>query len=459
MNVAFFGGSFDPPHLSHSQVVRWLAGSGEFDLVLVVPCFSHAFDKGMAPFADRVAMCGLAFGDIDPRVRISQIESELPAPSFTVDTLAALQERNPDWRMRLVAGSDIPLETDRWKDFDRVARLAPPIFVNRGIADVPDAPVFPRVSSTTVRRRLAAGLGCGDLVVPAIDDFIRDHGLYGRGAATKPGIVVCGCGRVGTPLACSLAAAGWPVTVVDHPGILANRELPESIVRRTDVADAVPPGSAVWFICTGDDQVSAAIAAIDKVADPLLDRCVVTSASVPLENVARNMDVCRAHPLRAFGPVDGMKGVASGQVFALSGANADIHAILESIGARSFDLDPADAATYHAAAILASNLPGALAWQATKMFADCNVPDPWQATLSLMDSMIGNLKVGGPLALSGPAARGDRAAVSRIQAAIEQADPCFARVYEILSAVISDEMFKQRPDDKPAGENNERIKR
>lgn len=456
MNVAVFGGSFDPPHLSHLQVVRWLAKSDEFDMVLVVPCFSHAFDKGMAPFTERVAMCRLAFGDIDARVRISLIESELPTPSFTVDTLEALQERNPDWRMRLVAGSDIPLETDRWKDFDRVTRLAPPIFVNRGIADIPDAPVFPRVSSTTVRRRLAAGLSCVDLVGPAISDFIRAHGLYGQGAVATPGVVVCGCGRVGTPLACSLAAAGWPVTVVDHPSVLANRELPDSIITRTDVADAVPAGSAVWFICTGDDQVLTVIAAIDKAADPLLDRCVVTSASVPLEDAARNMYVCRAHPLRAFGPVEGMKGIASGQVFALSGANADIHAILGSIGARSFDLDPADAAIYHAAAILASNLPGALAWQATKMFSDCNVPDPWQATMSLMDSMLGNLKVGGPLALSGPAARGDRASVSRVQAAIEQMDPRFARVHEILSGVITNEMFKQRPDDKPAGEIDER---
>ena len=456
MNVAFFGGSFDPPHLSHSHVVRWLVQSGEFDLVLVVPCFSHAFDKDMTPFAERVAMCGLAFGDIDPRVRISLIESELPAPSFTVDTLTALQERNPEWRMRLVAGSDIPLETDRWKDFDRVARLAPPIFVNRGIADMPDAPVFPRVSSTTVRRRLAAGLDCEDLVGPAINDFIRDHGLYHQGAAATPGLVVCGCGRVGTPLACSLAAAGWPVTVVDHPGILANRELPESIVRRTDVADAVPPGSAVWFICTGDDQVQTMIAAIDEAADPLLDRCVVTSASVPLEDAARNMNVCRAHPLRAFGPVNGMTGIVSGQVFALSGADDRVRAILESIGARSFDLGPADAATYHAAAILVSNLPGALAWQAAKMFKDCNVPDPWQTTLSLMESMLGNLKVGGPRALSGPAARGDLSAVSRVQEALEQADPRFATVHRILSSVIMDEMIKPRSDDRPAGDDDER---
>ncbi len=449
MNVAFFGGSFDPPHVGHVSVVRWLLSRDDIDRVLVVPCFAHAFAKPSSSFNDRLEMCRLAFGPLGDRVDVSNVESTIPAPSYTVDTLSALSAAHPDWRLRLVIGSDIPAETAKWKDFDRVSEIAPPIVLNRaGHETVDGAPVFPRVSSTNLRRRFAAGLPRGDLLPDAVETYIVDHDLYrlvrANDIRTSTEIVIVGCGRVGTALALAFAARNRRVTVVDSDVVLAAREfLPHAIVRRTSIAGAIPLARAIWFICTGDQAVGNILAQIDRDADPILDCCAVTSATAPVVD-RLSTPVCRTHPLRAFPPADAGVPLPADTVFAVQGAPAAVVDILVSVRARCFELGTDHVALYHAAAVLASNLPGALAYESAAMFAACGVPDPESAVFGLMRSMLDNLDAGGFMALSGPAARGDRATVATDQAAADAFSPEVGQVHRILSEIIDGDIFGRR---------------
>lgn len=440
-NVAFFGGSFDPPHAGHVAVVNWLLEQDDIDTVLVVPCLAHAFDKSMATFEDRLQMCRLAFTAFGGRVTVSDIEGTLPRPSFTVDTLRAIKSADPALNLRLVIGSDIPAETSKWKDFDRVRELAPPICVNRGgLITQPGAPVFPRISSTNIRRRISAGIGPGDLVPGAVADYIRREGLYSSKRA-ESSVVICGCGRVGTSLALSFHARGLRVTVVDSYDVVrARTNLPDEVLRRTSVAAAVPAGPAVWFVCTGDSDVAAAVADIDVVADPELDCCAITSATASADG-EWHMPVGRAHPLRAFPPACKALAVPEHCTFALQCAPPPVVASLQSIGASCFELASDRLPTYHAAAVLASNLPGALAWKASIMFGACGVPDPEGASIQLMTSMLENLGQSGFAGISGPAARGDERAVAQDQAATDAFDPDTGSVHRILAGMISRDIF------------------
>ncbi len=178
--IAVFGGSFDPPHVSHVLCVSYVLAAEDVDEVLVIPTFDHALDKeASAPFEHRFAMTELAMRDFK-RVRLSRIEAERGGKSRTLDTLEALGERHPDATLRLVVGADILDETDRWYRWERIVELAPPIVVGRGGYDAPrpDAVTLPEVSSTELRRRLGAGESVAGLIPAAVASYVRAHGLY-----------------------------------------------------------------------------------------------------------------------------------------------------------------------------------------------------------------------------------------------------------------------------------------
>lgn len=182
--VAVFGGSFNPPHIGHVLAVTYVLTCTEIDRALVVPCFRHPFAKSLAPFEDRLEMCRLAFADL-ARVEISAIEAELGGDSLTVRTLERLAMHHPEWAMRLVVGTDVVAEMDRWTSPERVRALAPPLVLARAGVPVPGgvvaAPaVLPEVSSTVVRNALAAGESLEPWVPRRVLTYARAHGLYGR---------------------------------------------------------------------------------------------------------------------------------------------------------------------------------------------------------------------------------------------------------------------------------------
>src|SRR6478609_5667651 len=154
-SVAIYGGSFDPPHVSHVLASVYALKIGGFDRVLVVPVFEHAFHKQLTAFEHRTRMCELAFSGI-LGVEISAVERELSTPSLTLRTLEHLAALHPDWHMRLLVGSDVLGDSAKWHAFDRITELAPPYVVARPGYEHPNshAALLPDVSSTRVREAL-----------------------------------------------------------------------------------------------------------------------------------------------------------------------------------------------------------------------------------------------------------------------------------------------------------------
>lgn len=169
MRVAIYGGSFNPPHVGHAMVAAWLVWTEQVDEVWLVPTFHHAFDKPLAPFERRLSACAALAGLIGPRVKVEAIEATLPAPSFTVQTLDALAARHPGVELRLVVGADVVPQLPMWRAWDQIADRYHPIVVGRaGFGPGDRGPSFPAVSSTEIRRRLAAGERVDDLVPPVV---------------------------------------------------------------------------------------------------------------------------------------------------------------------------------------------------------------------------------------------------------------------------------------------------
>jgi nicotinate-nucleotide adenylyltransferase len=174
MRIGVYGGSFHPPHVGHAMVAAWLLWTERVEEVWMVPSFSHPFDKPLAPFAKRIGWCTALAASVDARVKVSEIERELPTPSYTVSMLQELARRHPEHIFHLVIGADILPTTAQWRAWEVIARDFAPIVVGRaGYQNPPDTPVFPDVSSTEVRLRLREGLTVDHLVPAAVLRMLR----------------------------------------------------------------------------------------------------------------------------------------------------------------------------------------------------------------------------------------------------------------------------------------------
>ncbi len=198
MRVAFFGGSFDPPHHGHMAIAA--AAADEFDLerVLFAPVGRQPlkYERASATFADRVAMVELACR-VDARFSVSGIDAPWPdgSPNYTVDTLAALREEMPDARLFNLVGADSFLDLRRWREPERLLELAEWIVVSRpgfALADLSPLDLSPEqrsrvhllqtvhedIAATDLRERLEAGDPCLDVVAPGVSAYIEAQLLY-----------------------------------------------------------------------------------------------------------------------------------------------------------------------------------------------------------------------------------------------------------------------------------------
>jgi nicotinate-nucleotide adenylyltransferase len=183
MRIALFGGSFNPPHLGHELAALYVLETADVDELWFVPTFKHAFEKALERFEDRLAMCELARAAIGARARVTDIERELGDESRTLRTVRALQARHPEHRFALVIGADLVAETDSWYGAEELRSAVPFIVVGRAGAAAADGPrpgvEMPAISSTEIRRALAAGEPVTGLVSRAILDYIHARGLFG----------------------------------------------------------------------------------------------------------------------------------------------------------------------------------------------------------------------------------------------------------------------------------------
>lgn len=124
--TAIFGGSFNPVHNGHVNLVREMSAALCPDRILIVPTGISPFKQGVKPMFsgdDRFNMCRLAFGDIK-NCSVSRYELDSSGVSYTVLTLRHFHEMYPDDELYLIVGSDMLLSLKRWKNFEEIMQLA-----------------------------------------------------------------------------------------------------------------------------------------------------------------------------------------------------------------------------------------------------------------------------------------------------------------------------------------------
>jgi nicotinate-nucleotide adenylyltransferase len=176
--VGVYGGSFNPPHVAHQMVCLLALGVGRMEAVWVIPSFEHAFDKQLAGFEHRLAMCRIMARPFGSRVQVLDVEREIGGKSRTLVTVKHLRQRYPQHRFSLVVGSDILDEAHRWYGWDRLMELVTLFVVPRGEGETDFGYALPGLSSTCIRETLGAGGDVSAQIPGQVYDYIREHGLY-----------------------------------------------------------------------------------------------------------------------------------------------------------------------------------------------------------------------------------------------------------------------------------------
>ena len=130
--IAFYGGSFDPPHVGHLTIARKLIDLFALDEFVFIPAFHAPHKKDRKPTSafHRFAMLAIAANN-DPKIKVSTIELDAPEKPFTVETQARLKNELPDAEIFFVIGADSWLEITTWREWESVLTLTNIIVVTR----------------------------------------------------------------------------------------------------------------------------------------------------------------------------------------------------------------------------------------------------------------------------------------------------------------------------------------
>ena len=125
MKVGIYGGSFNPVHFGHVGLAKWVIENTDLDelWLLVSPLNPLKVESQTLKVASeeaRLAAVREAIKDI-PGLKASDFEFSLPRPSYTANTLRALQHAYPEHEFTLVIGEDNIAMFDQWKEWEYIA--------------------------------------------------------------------------------------------------------------------------------------------------------------------------------------------------------------------------------------------------------------------------------------------------------------------------------------------------
>ena len=177
MRIAVYSGSFNPLHIGHQAIMERLTQEGEFDWVYLIVSPQSPF-KGAENVLTGEERYEAAVAAVkrhpEIRVWVDDIELGMEPPHYTIRTLDALREREPENEFTLVIGADNLESFPRWRDYRRILLeygivVYPRKGYHRGhlkarlLHECPDYRIdllkAPRIdiSSTEIRDGLAAG--------------------------------------------------------------------------------------------------------------------------------------------------------------------------------------------------------------------------------------------------------------------------------------------------------------
>lgn len=187
MKIGLFFGSFNPIHIGHLIIAEYMAERTDLDQVWFVVSPHNPLKKksSLANDYDRLHLVNIAIED-NPKLQSSSIEFGLPQPSYTVDTLAYLDEKYPQHQFCLIMGGDNLESLHKWKNYEIILNNYPIYVYARDGHEIPtldgditiaDAPMM-NISATYIRNSIKASQSVRYLLHHLVLKHIQESGMY-----------------------------------------------------------------------------------------------------------------------------------------------------------------------------------------------------------------------------------------------------------------------------------------
>ncbi len=187
MKIGLYFGSFNPIHTGHLIIASHTINHTDLDEVWFIVSPQNPFKKtaGLLNEQHRLSLVKIAL-EGERALKASNVEFNLPRPSYTIDTLAYLAEKYPKHTFSILMGSDGFSNIGKWKNYKEILknyviyiykRPSFPVTATGGELKILDSPML-EISATTIRKLIKDGKSIRYLVPDSVMEEIHNNRYY-----------------------------------------------------------------------------------------------------------------------------------------------------------------------------------------------------------------------------------------------------------------------------------------
>ena len=199
-NIGLYFGTFNPIHVGHLVIANYMAYYTNLDEVWLIVSPQNPFKEKASMLNDyhRLSLVRVAVEE-NPKLKASNIEFDLPIPSYTINTLTYLKEKYPSHQFGLIMGEDNLRTFHKWKNHDQIINehhlyVYPRILTEQEINEIPedqsgnylsshekviycDAPIM-KISSSFIRKAIKEKKDVTYLLTSKVAKYVKEMHFY-----------------------------------------------------------------------------------------------------------------------------------------------------------------------------------------------------------------------------------------------------------------------------------------
>ncbi len=197
-NIGLYFGTFNPIHVGHLIIGNYMAEYTALDQVWYVVSPQNPLKKRHNLLEDYHRLSMVKEGiEGNPLLSVTDIEFQLPKPSYTVNTLVALEEKYPDHRFALIMGEDNLRTLHKWRNFEQIIEKHRIYVYPRALTEeeqerisrkhnrflshhqirLINAPIM-KISSSLIRKAIEEGKDVQYLLTPPVHKYLKEMNFY-----------------------------------------------------------------------------------------------------------------------------------------------------------------------------------------------------------------------------------------------------------------------------------------